>query len=85
MSKLIVKTPAPHSAYYKAVREMYGIAFHPKFILRQIMFLATFRRRDWEFLFSYGWRAIRRVRNHLYNLTQGESIEPAKTPARQPQ
>lgn len=69
MSKLIVKTPIPHERYYEAVREMYGIAFHPKFILRQLMFLLSGRKRDWQFLFTYGFRAIRRVRNHMYNLT----------------
>ena len=75
MSKLIVKTPIPHDEYYQAVREIYSIAFHPKFIFRQIMFLATFRKRDWQFLFTYGWRAVRRVRNHIYNLTQNEGGE----------
>ncbi|MBL8992487.1 MAG: radical SAM protein [Spirochaetia bacterium] len=72
MSKLIVKTPIPHSAYYKAVRQMYGVAFHPLFILRQILYLFTFRKRDWQFLFTYGIRAIRRVRNHIFNLTRHE-------------
>lgn len=72
MSKLIVKTPLPHDEYYKAVREMYGIAFHPKFLWRQILFLLTFRKRDWQFLFTYGVRAIRRVRNHMFNLTRHE-------------
>jgi anaerobic magnesium-protoporphyrin IX monomethyl ester cyclase len=69
MSRLIVKTPIPHERYYEAVREMYGIAIHPRFLVRQILFLTTFRKRDWQFLFTYGWRAFRRVRNHLYNLT----------------
>jgi len=69
MSKIIVKTPIPKEKYSKAVKEMYGIAFHPKFILRQIIFLLYFRKRDWEFLFVYGYRAIRRVRQHLFNLT----------------
>ena len=72
MSKLIVKTPIPHDQYYKAVREMYSIAFHPLFILRQIGFLFTFRKRDWQFLFTYGVRAIRRVRQHIFNLTRNE-------------
>ncbi len=70
MSKLIVKTPIPHDDYYQAVKELYGIAFHPRFIWRQILFLKHMRKRDWQFLFVYGWRAIRRVRNHIYNLTQ---------------
>lgn len=69
MSKLIVKTPIPHERYYEAIKRMYGIAFHPKFIFRQILFLAKFRKRDWQFLFTYGARAIRRVRNHMFNLT----------------
>ena len=74
MSKLIVKTPIPHAEYYQAVREMYGIAFHPRFLLRQLRFLLTFRRRDWQFLFTYGLRAVRRVRNHMFNLTRGEGL-----------
>ena len=69
MSKLIVKTPIPHERYYEAIKKMYGIAFHPKFIFRQLLFLTLFRKRDWQFLFTYGWRALRRVRNHMYNLT----------------
>ena len=82
MSKLIVQTPIPHDNYYKAVREMYSIAFHPQFILRQLRFLFSFRLRDWQFLFTYGLRAIRRVRQHIFNLTreQGKSdgtLEPA--------
>ena len=81
MSKLIVKTPIPHDNYYKAVREMYSIAFHPQFILRQLRFLFSFRLRDWQFLFTYGMRATRRVRQHIFNLTreQGKSddkLEP---------
>ena len=80
MSKIIVKTPIPHDQYYAAVKKMYMIAFHPLFILRQIAFLATFRKRDWQFLFSYGWRAIRRVRNHIFNLTryQGSKRQGSK-------
>jgi anaerobic magnesium-protoporphyrin IX monomethyl ester cyclase len=72
MSKLIVKTPIPHDQYYKAVRDMYSIAFDPRFIMRQILFLFTFRKRDWQFLFTYGVRAIRRVRQHIFNLTREE-------------
>ncbi|MHB9118258.1 MAG: B12-binding domain-containing radical SAM protein [Burkholderiales bacterium] len=74
MSKLIVKTPIPHDRYYQAVREMYSIAFHPLFILRQLRFLLTFRKRDWQFLFTYGMRAIRRVRQHIFNLTRNEGV-----------
>jgi anaerobic magnesium-protoporphyrin IX monomethyl ester cyclase len=84
MSKLIVKTPIPHDQYYKAVREMYSIAFHPLFIFRQLRFLLTFRKRDWQFLFTYGIRAIRRVRQHIFNLTryEGAGINPAMNETR---
>jgi len=78
MSKLIVKTPIPHERYYEAIKKMYGVAFSPNFIWRQIQFLASGRIRDWQFLFTYGWRAIRRVRQHIYNLTQAnEEVEAA--------
>lgn len=70
MSKLIVKTPIPHERYYEAVKEMYSIAFHPKFIARQLLFLLSFKKRDWQFLFTYSARAIRRVRQHVFNLTE---------------
>jgi anaerobic magnesium-protoporphyrin IX monomethyl ester cyclase len=69
MSQLIVKTPIPHAQYYKAIKEIYGISYSPRFILRQIQFLFSGRKRDWQFLFTYGFRAIRRVRQHVYNLT----------------
>jgi radical SAM superfamily enzyme YgiQ (UPF0313 family) len=69
MSKVIVKTPIPHEKYYQAIKEMYAISFSPKFILRQIRFLFSGRKRDWQFLFTYGFRALRRVRQHVYNLT----------------
>lgn len=69
MSKLIVKTPIPHDEYYKAVRKMYGISYSPLFVLRQLLFLKNMRRRDWEFLFIYGFRALRRARQHIFNLT----------------
>jgi hypothetical protein len=49
---------------------MYHVALHPRFIWRQLRFLLLFRKRDWQFLFSYGWRALRRIRNHIFNLTQ---------------
>ena len=71
MSKLIVETPIDHKYYYNAVKEMYNIAFHPKFIFRQIMFLFSFNKKDWQFLFIYSFRAIRRVRQHIFNLTRG--------------
>ena len=83
MSKLIVETPIPHDQYYRAVREMYSIAFHPLFILRQLRFLLTFRRRDWQFLFTYGLRAIRRVRQHIFNLTKNEGAPHRFRPKRQ--
>ena len=69
MSKVIVKTPIDHSHYYKAIKEMYSIAFHPKFILRQFLFLLDFKKRNWQFLFTYSIRAIRRVNQHIFNLT----------------
>lgn len=77
MSKLIVQTPIAHENYYQAVRAMYGIAFQPRFILRQLLFLLSFKKRDWQFLFTYGFRAVRRVRNHLYNLTVGSKKNPS--------
>lgn len=69
MSKVIVKTPIDPSHYYKAIKEIYSIAFHPKFIFRQILFLLKFKKRDWQFLFTYSLRAIRRVNQHIFNLT----------------
>jgi anaerobic magnesium-protoporphyrin IX monomethyl ester cyclase len=78
MSKLIVKTPIPHEEYYKAVKEMYFIAFHPKFIFRQIMFLFKFHKRDWQFLLTYSIRAIRRVRQHVFNLTKSSKAQSIK-------
>ena len=56
---------------------MYSIAFHPRFIWRQLAFLFTFRKRDWQFLFTYGMRAIRRVRQHIFNLTRHEGAQPS--------
>lgn len=78
MSKLIVKTPIPHDEYYKAVRAMYSIAFHPKFIFRQMIFLFSGRKRDWQFLFTYSIRAVRRVRQHIFNLTMHEGVKVKK-------
>jgi radical SAM superfamily enzyme YgiQ (UPF0313 family) len=73
MSKLIVKTPIPHQKYYNAIKQMYYIAFHPRFILRQILFLFKFKKRDWQFFFTYSVRAIRRVRQHVFNLTKSNN------------
>ena len=73
MSKLIVKTPIPHDEYYKAIREVYTIAFHPRFLAKQLKFLFGFNKKDWQFLFTYGNRAIRRVRQHVFNLTKHQS------------
>ena len=73
MSKIIVETPESHDVYYEAVKEIYSIAFHPKFIIRQIIFLFRFKIRYWEFLFTYGIRAIRRVRQHIFNLTKNST------------
>ena len=75
MSKLIVKTPIDHQKYYDAVKKMYFIAFHPKFILRQLLFLFTFRKRDWQFLLTYSIRAIRRVKQHVFNLTVAKASQ----------
>jgi hypothetical protein len=72
MIKLIVTAPLPHDDYYKAIREIYSITFNPRFIARQLMFLGKMRRRDWQFLFTYSIRAIRRVRQHIFNLTRNE-------------
>ncbi|MBU2648535.1 B12-binding domain-containing radical SAM protein [bacterium] len=73
MSKLIVKTPIHHDQYYEAVRKMYSIAFDPRFVGRQMINLTSFDKKDWQFLFTYGFRAVRRVRNHIFNLTRGLS------------
>ncbi len=75
MSKLLVRTPIPHSEYYAAIRKIYGIAFAPKFIARQLAFLKRGRKKDWQFLFTYGVRAIRRVRQHVFNLTKNEETQ----------
>lgn len=73
MSKLIVKTPIDHKHYYDAVKKMYMIALHPLFILRQFIFLFSFRKRDWQFFFTYSLRALRRVRQHIFNLTKANT------------
>jgi anaerobic magnesium-protoporphyrin IX monomethyl ester cyclase len=78
MSKLIVKTPLPHDAYYSAIRKIYGIAFNPRFVARQLNFLSLNNKSDWQFLFTYGTRAVRRVRQHVFNLTKHEG-KPANT------
>jgi len=70
MSKVIVRTPLPHEAYYEAIEEILGIATDPRFLARQARFLLGFRPRDWKFLFVYGWRALRRVRNVKRSLTR---------------
>ncbi len=72
MSKIIVKTPIPHDQYYKAIRQMYSLAFHPLFIWRQILFCLSLHKRNWQFLFTYSLRAIRRVKQHIFNLTRYE-------------
>jgi len=78
MSRLIVKTPIPHQKYYDAVKEMYYIALSPKFILRQLLFLGTFKKKNFQFLFTYGLRALRRVRQHVFNLTKSHKISLAE-------
>jgi len=81
MSKLIVNTPIPHDAYYSAVRKIYSVAFDLRFVARQLSFLSIYRKSDWQFLFTYGMRAIRRVRQHMFNLTKHENkrLGSAKT------
>ena len=74
MSKLIVKTPLEHQDYYQAIKKMYFIAFHPRFIIRQIIFLLKFKKRDWQFFFTYSIRAIRRIRQHVFNLTKANQL-----------
>lgn len=73
MSKLIVKTPIPHENYYKAIREMYSIAYSPLFLSQQIKFMFNGRIRDLEFISTYSLRAMRRVRQHIFNLTRANS------------
>lgn len=83
MSKVIVKTPIPHENYYKAVGDILGIALNPRFVFKQIQFLFSGRLRDWRFLFVYGWRALRRVRNVKHALTRHyqEDIKSGKAEA----
>jgi len=80
MSKLIVKTPEDHQIYYNAIKEMYLIAISPRYLFRQILYLFYFRKRDWQFLFTYGFRALRRVKQHIFNLTEAKKSisNPAK-------
>ncbi len=78
MSKVIVKTPLPHEEYYKAIEKILGIATDPRFVLRQLVFLMRFRLRDWKFLFVYGFRALRRIRNVKYSLTRRYKAEQAE-------
>jgi radical SAM superfamily enzyme YgiQ (UPF0313 family) len=78
MSQVIVKTPIPHERYYKAIGDILGVATDPAFVLRQLRFLGSFRQRDWKFLFVYGWRALRRVRNVKYSLTRHHQEVAAK-------
>ena len=73
MSCLIVHTPIPHDEYYNAIKKIYRLAFHPFFILRQLSFLLRLKKSDWQFIFTYGVRAIRRVNQHIFNLTKSHS------------
>ena len=73
MSCLIVNTPIPHDEYYNAIKKIYRLAFHPLFILRQLGFLLSLKKSDWQFVFTYGVRAIRRVNQHIFNLTKNHS------------
>ena len=69
MSKLIVKTPIPHERYYEAVRKMYLYSFYPQVLWSHfaLMFNPRFGPKV---LLAYGWRAVRRVQNHLFDLTE---------------
>jgi len=78
MSRLIVKTPIPHQKYYDAIKDMYYIALSPRFILRQILFLFSFKKRNFQFLFTYSMRALRRVRQHVFNLTKSHKASLEK-------
>ena len=69
MSRVIVKTPIDPNSYYIAIKKLYGIPFHPRFVAQQILFLLRFKKRDWQFIFTYTVRAIRRIRQHVFNLT----------------
>ena len=73
MSKLIVKTPIPHEKYYEAVRKMYLFSFYPQVLWGhfKLMFNPRFGPKV---LLAYGWRAIRRVKNHLFNLTEAYKL-----------
>jgi radical SAM superfamily enzyme YgiQ (UPF0313 family) len=72
MSKLIVKTPIPHERYYEAIRKMYLYSFYPQVLWGhfKLMFNPRFGPMV---LLAYGWRAIRRVKNHLFNLTEAHA------------
>ena len=73
MSCLIVNTPIPHDEYYNAIKKIYRLAFHPFFILRQLKFLLNLKKSDWQFIFVYSFRAIRRINQHIFNLTKNYS------------
>ena len=73
MKKLIVKTPIPHERYYEAVRKMYSYSFYPQVLLGHFKLIFNPRFGP-KVLLAYGWRAIRRVRNHLFNLTEANKI-----------
>ena len=49
MSRVIVKTPIDHKYYYDAIKKIYSIAFHPRFVLRQLLFLFKFRKEIGNF------------------------------------
>ena len=73
MSRLIVNTPIQHDEYYNAVKKIYRLAFHPVFILQQLKFLLRFKKSDWQFVFTFGVRALRRINQHIFNLTRSHS------------
>ena len=56
-----------------AVKKIYRLAFHPVFILQQLKFLLRFKKSDWQFVFTFGVRALRRINQHIFNLTRSHS------------
>ena len=41
--------------------------------MRQLSFLLRLKKSDWQFIFTYSLRAIRRVNQHIFNLTENHS------------
>lgn len=70
MSKVIVKTPIAHIKYYEAISDILGIVYDPVFLIRQLRFASSFKKKEIQFLTKYSVRALRRVRNVRKSLTQ---------------